>query len=457
MRLNTLFLAFWMLSAPLFSMDLSISKNEANCFQDLPLDIQRKIFYTLFALTRNDFELLETITITFPLNNIAFFNNRPLLHVVSKELFNRKCYEPITVIDKITSSDVLEYFNKVSEECTKRGSFVFFKGLSSDGRIFLTHYQDSRGKEQKLQVQDTESKTLLKELRVPSHSTIHRCRLNRDGRYILLAWSISFPLDTLTQYGLVHQIPGGIFRIPGSWFYPQIVLWNTETETFRVLLEGESVEGFMSQEENYTSCLLSKDGTKALISTDQFVKIWDTPTGKELFSRDQNKYSFIALSNEGSKALAVNESVIVMIHFKTGLELYLKRIYNDAIPLSIDPEGQSALITSNEGLFLWDFESGKKTYLKLSEGENVKPLGGWSDDGTTILAINYEDSAPIQNFPVHEEIFSSELITFQPSRWIPSAKVVIFKKKQPIDYLINEKKISLLLVPFEEHVSKNVS
>ncbi len=269
-----------------------------------------------------------------------------------------------------------------------------------------------------IQIWDIQTGQKITRLNLNPASSITWMFYMRDGNQLVVGDSTGFikiwNVSTGKLYSSILAHSKGIdymaFNVDGGRLATTnssaIKIWDINTGKELFDLSGTA---------NISSVAFSRDGTRfATASDDDKVIIWDTVTGKNLFTfvlgPEGCTYPNIVFNKLGTRLISSDNCGAIRfwdISSNKGQELFHRNVptSNGSVPLDLSPDGTQLAVTANQSISIWDTSTGFDLFV-LPNDQVAFFTGGFSPDGKLFAAGGY--GAPIKvwdmSSPGKEEI-----------------------------------------------------
>ena len=194
-----------------------------------------------------------------------------------------------------------------------------------------------------------------------------------------------------------------------------LILWDAAT--------GARLRTLTGHQAVVRSIVFGPDGRlMASASGDQAVKIWEVATGKELRSfsgvRDPTSSVRLAISPDGTRLVGLKDDGLAVWDIESGR--VIRSFERAGVPLAISPDGRYLATRYLHGsIRLLDFATGAEI-REMGEHEDALALD-FSPDGSVLAATTYEDKikmwdvatgAALRTFGMH--LFPVRSLAFSP-------------------------------------------
>ncbi|HUY35213.1 MAG TPA: protein kinase [Pirellulales bacterium] len=186
---------------------------------------------------------------------------------------------------------------------------------------------------------------------------------------------------------------------------------------------------------NYKNWAWSPDGRRVATGYDNAVKIWDSVTGKELFSlihsRNGNVFKrsvrSVEFSPDGRRLASwASDETVKIWDSATGKELLSLKGAGEVWSMAFSPDGKRLASGSNDAVKIWDSVTGKELFsLKAGSGNSGRftSPAAFSPDGQRVAAGVDDNTVKIWDSVTGKEMFSLSHagyvtgVAFSPDGW----------------------------------------
>jgi len=214
--------------------------------------------------------------------------------------------------------------------------------------------------------------------------------------------------DELTLFGHTNWVQSVAFSLDG-----QRLASGSEDQTVKIWdsVTGKELFSLKGHDGPVTSVAFSPDGQRlASASSDRMVKIWDSATGKELFALKGHTdlVTSVAFSPDGQRLASASWDKTVKIwDSASGKELFtLKGHAAGVTSVAFSPDGQRLASGSlDKTVKIWNSASGKELFTLKGHAAGVTSVA-FSPDGQRLASGSWDQTMKIWDSAASKELFS---------------------------------------------------